>query len=125
MVDGRRTAVVTGAAGGIGKAITKRLIKDGYRVVAGDADANGLKALSGAFNNGNQVVWEQQGDLRSKAYCEALIDLAIQFTGRPMPENRPCTITKSFSATIVPGSYLSVGGMLLMRLNRPSRPGAI
>jgi len=45
---------------------------------------------------------------------------AIQFTGWPEPENRPCTITKSFSVTIVPGSYFSVGGMLLMRLNRPS-----
>src|SRR5437660_499967 len=38
---------------------------------------------------------------------------------------RPCTITKSFSATIVPGSYFSVGGMLLMTLKRPSRPGSI
>src|SRR6266478_2725095 len=50
---------------------------------------------------------------------------AIQFTGRPKFENRPCTITNSRSATIVPGSYLSVGGRLLMRLNRPSRPGLI
>src|SRR6187200_2291683 len=38
-------------------------------------------------------------------------------------QKRPCTITKSPSATIVPGSCLSVGGMLLTRLNRPSRPG--
>src|SRR5229473_935614 len=42
---------------------------------------------------------------------------AIQFTGRPKSEKRPCTITKSPSATIVPGSYLSVVGRLLMRLN--------
>src|SRR6266571_6687945 len=53
------------------------------------------------------------------------ISAAIQFTGRPNPENRPCTITKSPSATIVPGSYFSVGGRLLTRLNRPSRPGSI
>jgi hypothetical protein len=39
--------------------------------------------------------------------------------------NRPCTITKFPSATIVPGSYFNVGGMFLMRLNRPSRSGAI
>jgi hypothetical protein len=50
---------------------------------------------------------------------------AIQFTGRPKPENRPCTITKSPSATIVSGSYLSVVGRPLMRLNSPSQPGAI
>src|SRR5580692_11272009 len=50
---------------------------------------------------------------------------AIQFTGCPNPENRPCTITKSPSATIIPGSYFNVGGRLLIRLKRPSRPGAI
>src|SRR5712671_5841124 len=44
---------------------------------------------------------------------------AIQFTGRPKSEKRPCTITKSPSATTVPASYLSVVGRLLMRLNRP------
>src|SRR5437899_11379159 len=53
------------------------------------------------------------------------ISAAIQFTGAPKSLNRPCTITKSPSATIVPGSYFNVGGRLLMRLNRPSRPGAM
>src|SRR6266849_3642148 len=53
------------------------------------------------------------------------ISAAIQLTGWPKSENRPCTITKSPSATIVPGSYFNVGGRLLIRLKRPSRPGAI
>src|SRR4029077_13263538 len=44
---------------------------------------------------------------------------AIQFTGWPKPEKRPCTITKSFSATISRDSYFRVGGMLLISLNRP------
>jgi len=51
------------------------------------------------------------------------ISAAIQFTGRPNFENRPCTMTKFPSATIVPGSYSRVGGRLLMRSNWPSRPG--
>src|SRR5712671_2778549 len=50
---------------------------------------------------------------------------ATQFTGRPKFENRPCTMTKFPSATIVPGSYLRAGGRLLMRSNKPSRPGAM
>ena len=33
-------------------------------------------------------------------------------TGAPKSLNRPCTITKSPSATIVPASYFNVGGML-------------
>lgn len=77
-----RTAVVTGAAGGIGSAIVKRFVDDGYRVIAGDADAHGLKQLSSALNGAVQKVWESQGDLRSKAYCEGLIDHAISETGR-------------------------------------------
>ena len=82
MAGNKKAAVVTGAAGGIGKAIVKRLVEDGYRVVAGDADANGLKTLSAEFNKADQAVWELQGDLQSKAYCEALIDFSIQSTGR-------------------------------------------
>jgi len=77
-----KTAVITGAGGGIGKVIVKRFVDDGYCVIAGDVDANGLKELSNVFNKGVQKVWERQGDLRSKAYCEGLIDHAIAETGR-------------------------------------------
>jgi meso-butanediol dehydrogenase/(S,S)-butanediol dehydrogenase/diacetyl reductase len=78
----KKTAVVTGAAGGIGKAITERLIESGYRVIAGDADAGGLNDLSKRFNGGTQSVWEKPGNLRSKEYCEDLIDSSIRTTGR-------------------------------------------
>jgi len=53
------------------------------------------------------------------------VSAAIQSTGRPKAENRPCTIIKSPSATIVPGLYFRVEGRLLTRLNSPSRPGAL
>ena len=82
MTTDRKTAVITGAAGGIGKAIVKRFIESGYHVVAGDADAAGLKELANAFNGGAQVIWEQSGDLRSKDYCERLVDDAVTATGR-------------------------------------------
>ena len=38
-----RVAVVTGAAGGIGRAITLRLAEEGARLVLGDIDADGLE----------------------------------------------------------------------------------
>lgn len=82
MAGEKKTAAVTGAAGGIGKAITKRLVDAGYRVIAADADADGLKALSAELNRDRQVLWEQPGDLRSKAYCEGLVDFSISATGR-------------------------------------------
>src|SRR5579862_9847008 len=50
---------------------------------------------------------------------------AIQFTGRPKPLKRPCTMTKSPSAKIGPCSYFPVGGKPLPRLKSPSRPGTM
>src|SRR5260370_19041232 len=49
----------------------------------------------------------------------------LQFTGVPKLLNRPSTITRSPSGKIIPNSYFNVGGVLLMRLNRQSRPGAL
>lgn len=82
MAPDKKTAVITGAAGGIGKAIVKRFTENGYRIVAGDADAAGLTGMSDTFNRGTQVLWEKPGDLRSKEYCEALVDHAVEATGR-------------------------------------------
>jgi 2-dehydro-3-deoxy-L-rhamnonate dehydrogenase (NAD+) len=43
---GKRVAVVTGAAGGMGRAITDRLLEDGLHVVGVDIDAGALLAMS-------------------------------------------------------------------------------
>ena len=51
---GGRTALVTGAASGIGRAITNRLVAEGAVVVAGDIDAAGLASL--VEEHGDQVV---------------------------------------------------------------------
>ena len=52
MLEGRgmadRIAVVTGAAGGMGRAIVARLIADGLQVVGVDIDAAGLQAMAAA-----------------------------------------------------------------------------
>jgi len=42
-----KVAVVTGAASGIGRAVTRRLAAEGARVVAGDVDEDGLRSLAG------------------------------------------------------------------------------
>jgi len=42
-----KVAVVTGAASGIGRAVTCRLAAEGARVVAGDVDEDGLQSLAG------------------------------------------------------------------------------
>jgi meso-butanediol dehydrogenase / (S,S)-butanediol dehydrogenase / diacetyl reductase len=82
MATDKKTAVVTGAAGGIGKAVARRFVESGYRVIIGDADIDGLGSLSADLNRGGQNTWTKAGDLRSKAYCEELIDYSVAATGR-------------------------------------------
>jgi NAD(P)-dependent dehydrogenase (short-subunit alcohol dehydrogenase family) len=43
---GTRVAAVTGAAGGMGRAIVARLIEDGLHVAGLDLDASGLDAMA-------------------------------------------------------------------------------
>lgn len=51
-----RTALVTGAASGIGAAVVRRLALDGLSVVAADRDADGLTALRTALAGDDQAL---------------------------------------------------------------------
>jgi NAD(P)-dependent dehydrogenase (short-subunit alcohol dehydrogenase family) len=53
-----KTAVVTGAAEGIGAAIARRFVESGFRVIAGDADADALNALAAEWNSRERSVWK-------------------------------------------------------------------
>src|SRR5262245_2016619 len=77
-----KTVVITGAAGGIGRAIARRFVENQFFVIAGDYDVEGLEELSVELNQGRQGVWKKPGDLRTKDYCEELIDYSIRETGR-------------------------------------------
>lgn len=70
---GGKVALVTGAASGIGRAITDRFVRDGARVVAADIDVAGLEALDAA--HGDAVV-TVSCDVRREADVEALADRA-------------------------------------------------
>ncbi|MER9370652.1 SDR family oxidoreductase [Mesorhizobium sp. M0518] len=82
MTPETKTVVVTGAAGGMGQAICRRFVANGYFVIAGDANADRLMETTDELNRAGRNALAKAGDLRSKAYCEDLIDTAVSLTGR-------------------------------------------
>lgn len=75
-----RIAAVTGAAGGLGRAIVARLVEDGLKVAALDRDADGLAALADAHGAG---VIPCPVDLMETAQIRATFDRIEAETGGP------------------------------------------
>lgn len=73
-----KTAIITGAAGGIGAAVVEEFTKNGFKVTAMDvADRDRAEAVLGSLENINYV----QGDLSKGEDREKLLDSAIKFGG--------------------------------------------
>lgn len=73
-----RLAFVTGAASGIGRAITERFIADGIRVLAADIDTTGLAALADQY--GDHVV-TTHCDVTSEDSVAAACEIARELGG--------------------------------------------
>lgn len=70
--------VVTGAARGIGAAVTQRLATDGISVVACDLDANGLESLSSALSAQGHTCIPVVADVTKVADCERIAEVASE-----------------------------------------------
>jgi len=68
-----RTALVTGAARGIGYAIADRLSRDGARVAMLDVDAQVLEGASRALSNQGRQVLAVQADVAARDELEAAL----------------------------------------------------
>jgi len=76
-----RVAVVTGAAAGIGKAIAKRLSREGAHVVVADIDADwGRDAVAEIRKGGGQAAFSSV-DVSSEEGVRRMIDLAVRKFG--------------------------------------------
>ncbi|MCH9670613.1 MAG: SDR family oxidoreductase [Gammaproteobacteria bacterium] len=77
-----RTAVVTGAANGIGQAIAQRLAEHGAHVVLGDIEESALAATTRQITAAGGTAHGVVGDLTEPAGAQALIETAIREHGR-------------------------------------------
>ncbi len=70
----QETALVTGAAHGIGLAITERLARDGFRVLASDADGEALLAHQPEWIAADLTIEGRTLDVTDRARVRALLD---------------------------------------------------
>src|SRR5690606_4258179 len=76
-----RTALVTGAAGGIGRATVARLVQEGARVALTDLDAEPIRVLARAVVDAGGEAFARSLDVRSEADWEAAIEDVIGHWG--------------------------------------------
>jgi meso-butanediol dehydrogenase/(S,S)-butanediol dehydrogenase/diacetyl reductase len=74
-----RAAIVTGAASGIGRAVTLRLASEGADVLAVDIDEAGLTATK---ESAPGIVVTRRTDVTSADECRAAVDAAVAEFGR-------------------------------------------
>ena len=77
--DSTRTAIVTGAAGGIGRATALRLSRDGCTVVLVDLDLEAVQKVAAELPGRGLPV---AGDVSSAEDWDRVVDLARRETGR-------------------------------------------
>jgi NAD(P)-dependent dehydrogenase (short-subunit alcohol dehydrogenase family) len=78
-----KVAVVTGASGGIGLAIAKRLGREGARIVMADRSPDKAKARQGEIEaHGSPDVWVSRCDVSVEAEVEATCQGAVERYGR-------------------------------------------
>lgn len=75
------TVLVTGAAGGIGRATSLAFLTEGANVVAADLDAHAVNELAGKEREPG-TLFSLPGDVTDQKYCKNLIETAFAKTGR-------------------------------------------
>lgn len=77
-----KVALVTGASSGIGRATALLFAAEGGKVVAGARRASELDRLVTEIQAAGGEAVALAGDVRSEAYAQALVDLAVRRFGR-------------------------------------------
>jgi len=127
-----RTALVTGAAGGIGSATVRRLHAEGANVVAVDLDGAGIDALAAELGEGVLAV---QADVTSPSDTDAFFAAAVERFGAvdmfhanaglesrvvPVAEFDIADFDKVFAVN-VRGSFLGASAAVRQMMTQPDK----
>ncbi|MGT2510910.1 SDR family NAD(P)-dependent oxidoreductase [Cupriavidus basilensis] len=77
-----KTAVITGAGGGIGRALAHALAAQGVALVLADKDADALLRVHGELAHHRQTIEVQQTDVAQAAQVEQLCARSFALLGR-------------------------------------------
>ena len=77
-----KVVIVTGAGGGIGEGIARRLAQEGARVVVNDIQQAAGERVAAAIRSAGGTAVFRAGDVTRTADMQALVELAVQTYGR-------------------------------------------
>ena len=77
-----KVALITGAASGIGRAVTLRLASEGGQVLAHDLNAAGLEETAKLVADAGGTVETRTGDISDPEECQAAVEACVSAYGR-------------------------------------------
>ncbi len=80
--DDRRVAIVTGAAGALGSAMSERFVRDGVRVVVADVAIEPARALAERLDPSGAAALPVAVDMADYATVEAMVATVLDWSGR-------------------------------------------
>jgi NAD(P)-dependent dehydrogenase (short-subunit alcohol dehydrogenase family) len=78
---GGKSVVVTGGAGGIGRAVVRLFAREGGKVMVSDVVEKGCQEICAEIEGQGYTISHYAGDLAEKSYCEGLIDHTVKKFG--------------------------------------------
>ncbi|MCD2422546.1 SDR family oxidoreductase [Niabella pedocola] len=82
MKSDRKVLLLTGAAGGIGRATAERFARDGFALALVDIDAEGLNVTASVIKQFTDACLLFPGDLQEPAFLETIVDNTLAQWGR-------------------------------------------